>query len=265
MVFRHSFSSRQAPSVETSTSDDREQGLATAGEGPIDTPGTAANEAWRDAGPSRAPDTAEQEVTLQQAGGLLKADVILTAHRGETVVCKDYRRWQHTALAPLARYLMKREARMLRHLRDWAHAPDFKGFAGRYAFYMSAVDGMDLGEAYRRSVAVRYGEIQRMMGELHRFDVTHNDLRWTNILVRYDGRLVLIDFASAFHATPRSPLRPVMNRLRRSDMAGTLKFKRRLTGRALTPTEQRLKATPRWLSLLRRGWKHQVLPRLKGR
>ncbi|WP_456269365.1 hypothetical protein M1D97_03465 [Kushneria sp. AK178] len=232
---------------------------------PLEAPETAANEPWGDIAPSLPTDAADREVTLQHAGGALKAAVVLTTHCGETVVRKDYRLWQHTALAPLARYLMTREARMLERLDGWAHAPDFKGFDGRYAFYMSAIDGVDLGEARRRRMDVRYSDIQRMVGELHRRHVTHNDLRWTNILVDSNGHPVLIDFASAVHATPRSPLRPVMNRLRRTDMAGTLKFKQKLTGRSLTPTEQRLKVTPRWLARLRRGWKHRVLPRLERR
>ncbi|WP_090134908.1 lipopolysaccharide kinase InaA family protein [Kushneria avicenniae] len=200
---------------------------------------------------------------LQSAGGLLKADVTITSHAGEIVVRKDYRLWQGTALAPLARYLVNREARMLERLGGWSHTPDFKGFDGRYAFYMSHIEGVDLGEARRHNMPVRYGDIQRMVAELHRFHITHNDLRWTNILVRPDGHMVLIDFASAFHAAPGSLLHPIMNRLRRTDIAGTFKFKRKLTGRALTPTEQRLKAAPRWLLLMRKGWKHYLLPRLK--
>ncbi|REC94565.1 lipopolysaccharide kinase InaA family protein [Kushneria indalinina] len=263
MVFHYASPSRQTLPVEDATPDHQVHTPSPASEQTIETSDTAANDPWRCTERSSRSDAAGREVTLQRAGGLLKADVALTTHQGETVVRKDYRLWQRTALAPLARYLMKREARMLQRLSGWAHTPEFKGTDGRYAFYMSRIDGMDLGEARRRSVPVRYSEIQRMVGELHRFHVTHNDLRWTNILVTPEGRLVLIDFASAFHAAPRSPLRPIMNRLRRADMAGTLKFKQKLTGRGLTPTEQRLKTAPRWLSMVRRGWKHQMLPRLK--
>lgn len=265
MTSRFSRSSRQTSPVADAFSHDATQAPSPARPWRIHTSGAAANDLWPHPAAPLLFDTSPRTVTLQRAGGALKADVTLTRYRGETVVCKDYRRWQHTALAPVARYLMTREARMLRRLDGWAHTPDFNGFDGHYAFYMSAIDGLELGEAHRRGVPVRYGEIQRVVGELHHFHITHNDLRWTNIMVASDGRLVLIDMASAFHAAPRRPLHPIMNRLRRTDMAGTLKFKRRLTGRSLTPTEQRLKAAPRWLSLVRRGWKHHILPHLERR
>lgn len=203
------------------------------------------------------------DAVLQHAGGLLKADVSVVVRDGRRLVCKDYRRWRRTPLAPLAHYLMRREARMLRRLKGWPHAPTFEGFASRHAFYMEYVPGLDLKGALAHGRPVSFAKVVDAIAGLHRHGIVHNDIRGSNILVAEDGRIVIIDFASALYAPKGRPLHPLARRLRRLDIAGTLKFKRRVTGKALTPVERRLEAKPQWFSRLQRGWKKRVLPSLR--
>ncbi|WP_106476051.1 protein kinase domain-containing protein [Phytohalomonas tamaricis] len=207
---------------------------------------------------------ASDNTVLQKAGGLLKADVSVVVRHGRMTVCKDYQRWRRTPLAPLAHYLMRREARLLRRLNDWPHSPSFEGFANRYAFFMEYVPGADLKTAVASGQKVSFSKVVDAVAGLHRHDIVHNDIRGSNILVAEDGRIVIIDFASALYAPKGRPLHPLMRRMRRLDIAGTLKFKHRLTGKALTPVERRLKAKPQWFKGLQQGWKKKVLPVLRS-
>ncbi|KAA0020906.1 hypothetical protein F0A16_03785 [Salinicola corii] len=165
--------------------------------------------------------------TLQQGVGLLKADVYLDLHAGRPVIRKDYGRYADSWMAIPARLLLRHEAHILEHLRHWPHAPNVIGQAGKLALLLEYVPG-------------------------------------SNIIMSR-GRVVLIDFASALYLPGGRLLRFLLRPLQRSDIAGGLKFKTRLTGEALTPREARLRRKPAWMTSLQRTWKRRLLPRLKRR
>jgi len=190
---------------------------------------------------------------LKEGTRLLEPDVYRTHVNGRPAVVKDYSRYRRTPLALLARVLIRREARALRRLRGWAHAPMLLGAVGGLALAMEFVPGRTLGG----DTAVDEDTFRRLRGvvaQLHANGITHNDLHPANIMV--DGeRVVLLDFASALH-TPRW-LRnaPVLRELRRSDLANAFRIEQRLTGRKPGNHVASVLANPRWVSAVRDGWK----------
>ena len=190
---------------------------------------------------------------LKRGTRLLEPDVRLTCLDNLPAVVKDYGRYRRTPLAPLARLLVRREARTLRKLRGWAHAPVLVGITGSLALAMEFVPGRPLGssgevdgETFRR--------LRGAVAHLHANGITHNDLHPANVIVDGD-RVVLLDFASAL-AMPRW-LRhvPVLRELRRGDLSNALKIEQRLTGRAPGTRLAAVLADPRWVTALRDGWR----------
>ncbi|MCK2182831.1 RIO1 family regulatory kinase/ATPase [Halomonas getboli] len=201
---------------------------------------------------------------LQRGEGLLKADVVLTAHEGQPVVLKDYRRYAGTWLALPARLLLRRESRMLERLRDWPHSPRLVGHLGKLTLLMEYVPGEMLSDAMSAGVPLEFGQLMAALTSLHAASIVHNDVRGSNIIVTR-GRVVLIDFASALRLPGGRALRFLLRPMRRSDLSSVLKLKQRLTGQPLTEEEQRLGRKPRWIRALQRLWKQRLLPRLKAR
>lgn len=203
-------------------------------------------------------------ITLQRGEGLLKADVSLTDHAGEFVIRKDYGRYAGTWLALPARLLLRRERRVLERLRDWPHSPRVVGQIGKLALLLEYIPGEVLSEVADLGNPACFVQLMAALASLHRASIVHNDVRGSNVILSR-GRVVLIDFASAIYLPGGRLLRFLTRPLRRSDLAGGLKFKTRLTGEALSPEETALRQKPRWQQSLQRQWKRRWLPRLKQR
>ena len=198
---------------------------------------------------------------LKEGTRLLEPDVYRTHLDGRPAVVKDYSRYRHTLLAPLARLLVRREARNLRRLRGWAHAPMLLGIIGGLTLAMEFVPGRPLGaedlidgETFRR--------LRGAVAHLHANGITHNDLHPANVMV--DGeRVVLLDFASALHLPRWMRNAPVVRELRRGDLANAFKIEQRLTGREPGGYVSSVLADPRWVTAVRDGWK-RFYGRFKG-
>ncbi|WP_251978996.1 RIO1 family regulatory kinase/ATPase domain-containing protein [Salinicola avicenniae] len=207
------------------------------------------------------PDT---PILLQRGEGLLKADVVLTAHDGAPVVLKDYRRYAGTWMALPARLLIRHETRMLERLRDWPHSPNVVGHLGKLAMLLEYVPGEMLSESLDPANPLYFAQLMTALTSLHATSIVHNDVRGSNVIV-HRGRLVLIDFASALYLPGGRLVRFLLKPMRRSDISSVLKFKARLTGEALTEEEKRLGRKPEWIRTLQRVWKKRLLPYLKSR
>ena len=202
------------------------------------------------AAPGAAP---EARLLLKEGTRLLEPHVYRTRLDGKAAVVKDYSRYRNTPLAPLARLLVRREARTLRRLRGWAHAPVLLGIIGGLTLAMEFVPGRTLGteatidgETFRR--------LRGAVAHLHANGITHNDLHPANVMV--DGpRVVLLDFASALHMPRWMRNAPVLRELRRGDLANAFKIEQRLTGRTPGGQVAALLADPHWVTAVRDGWK----------
>ncbi|MGO2415989.1 MAG: RIO1 family regulatory kinase/ATPase domain-containing protein [Cobetia crustatorum] len=201
---------------------------------------------------------------LQRAKGFLKAEVYLTQFNGQSVVCKDYRRYAGTPAALVARWLVRHELKMLEQLGGWTHAPQAIARLSPLALAMEYIPGPLLSDVASTSDATLSQQLIRIVQQLHRQQMAHNDIRGSNVVLR-DGVPVLIDFTSAVRL-PRLPGTATLARMmRRFDLRHSLKLKQRTLGRPLSTREARLVMRSKRFNGVLRLWKKQILPRLKGR
>jgi len=200
---------------------------------------------------------------LKHGERLLEPNVYVAELGGRPAVIKDYSRYRWTPLAPFARILVRREARVLRLLRGWRHAPALLGTIGGLALGMELVRGEPLDNDTLQAAGTQlFQQLRGAVASLHAAGITHNDLHASNILV-CGTTPVLIDYASALR-TPRW-LRslPLVRQLRRSDLANVFKMQQRLTGEGPTPQQAAALAEPSWVRAIRDGWRrlYRVLKR----
>lgn len=205
-------------------------------------------------------DTAPAEL-LKRGERLLEPDVYRTCLNGQPAVVKDYTRYRGTPLSPLARLLVRREARILQRLSGWKHAPALLGTIGGLALGMEFIPGQTLSAAQSVGVEV-FEQLQYALTRLHAAGITHNDLHGTNVMVAA-GVPVLIDFTSAWRTPRWRHNNPLARQLRRSDLKNLLKLRKRATG-AEVPSELAASlAEPGWVRVIRQSWK-QAYRRFKA-
>ncbi|MCS4281602.1 RIO1 family regulatory kinase/ATPase [Stenotrophomonas rhizophila] len=205
-------------------------------------------------------DTAPAEL-LKRGERLLEPDVYRTCLNGQPAVVKDYTRYRGTPLSPIARLLVRREARILQRLSGWKHAPALLGTIGGLALGMEFIPGQSLSAAQSVGIEV-FEQLQYALTRLHAAGITHNDLHGTNVMVS-GGVPVLVDFTSAWRSPRWLPVHPVSRQLRRSDMKNLLKMRQRLTGERPSASEAAQVADPRWVAGVRAAWK-RFYRRFKG-
>jgi predicted Ser/Thr protein kinase len=193
------------------------------------------------------------DALLKRGERLLEPDVYRARINGRATVVKDYRRYRGTVLAPLARLLVLREARVLRQLSGWKHAPALVGVIGGLALGMEYVNGQTLSSLQAADAQI-FDQLQGALDRLHASGITHNDLHGTNVMVAA-GVPVLIDFTSAWRIPRWRRNNPIARQLRRSDYKNLLKMRARATGQKTPPELAARVAEPHWVQLIRGGWK----------
>ncbi len=199
---------------------------------------------------------------LKRGERLLEPDVYRTKLDGRPAVVKDYRRYRGTPLSPVARLLVRREARVLRRLNGWKHAPALLGTLGGLALGMEFIPGDTLSASVQGVSQEVFDQLQNALARLHAAGITHNDLHGTNVMVSA-GVPVLLDFTSALRAPRWLRNNPISRQLRRSDMKNLVKMRQRLTGQRPTPEQAALLAEPGWVLAVRTTWK-RLYRRIKG-
>lgn len=191
---------------------------------------------------------------LKRGRRLLEPDVYQTCLDDRPAVVKDYTRYRHTPLSLPARLLVRREARMLRRLNGWRHAPALLGTLGSLALGMEYVHGQTLSECAHQVGREVFDQLQYALQRLHAAGITHNDLHGTNVLISA-GVPVLIDFTAAWQAPRWLRESFIARQLRRGDQANLLKLRQRLLGVAPSEAQRAAVAEPAWIRRLRGGWK----------
>lgn len=191
---------------------------------------------------------------LKRGERLLEPDVYRTRLDGRPAVVKDYRRYRGTLLSPIARLLVRHEAKVLRRLHGWKHAPALLGTLGGLALGMEFIPGDTLSAGVQGVSQEIFDQLQNALARLHAAGITHNDLHGTNVVVSA-GVPVLLDFTSAWRSPRWFRNWPISRQLRRSDMKNLVKMRQRLTGQAPTPEQAALLAEPSWVRALRGAWK----------
>ncbi len=189
---------------------------------------------------------------LKRGERLLEPDVYITRKDDTPIVVKSYRRYAHSLLALPARVLVRHEAKILRQLDGWKHAPALIG-ASALALGMEFIPGetLTIGAEAGRDV---FEQLQVALSQLHAAGITHNDLHGTNVVV-HDGTPVLVDFTSASWMPRWLRSSFLARQLRRSDWKHLFKLRQRATGLAPTPEQAERVAEPRWVRSIRAAYK----------
>jgi RIO-like serine/threonine protein kinase len=127
-----------------------------------------------------------------------------------------------------ARFLARREQRILARLGGIPGLPRALDDNGNGEFYRSYIEGVPLYESGALDGAY-FMQLSELVDALHRAGVTHNDLaKEANILVTSDSKPALIDFQIAFpFPSRRGPImRRLFEMLKREDHRHVLKQKR---------------------------------------
>lgn len=141
---------------------------------------------------------------------------------------------------PIARWLMRREARMLGCLKGLDGFPQLRARIDADSYAVSELAGEPLDrehvEAAPRSIAT---QLRNRVAAMHERGVYHLDLRQRqNLLVDEEGTLDVVDFGAAL--APRGPLRwlfgPVLGSV---DRQAALKYLARFAPSELTVEEAR--------------------------
>ena len=199
---------------------------------------------------------------LKRGERLLEPDVYRTELDGRPAVIKDYRRYRGTPLSPVARLLVRREARVLKRLQGWRHAPALLGSLGGLALGMEYIPGDTLSAGVQGVSQEVFDQLQNALARLHAAGITHNDLHGTNVVVSA-GVPVLLDFTSALRSPRWLRNWPISRQLRRSDMKNLVKMRQRLTGQKPSAEQAAALAEPGWVQAVRNAWK-RLYRRIKG-
>lgn len=142
----------------------------------------------------------------------------------------------------IGRIQIGRETRGYRWLGDWPGVPRFLGRIDALALALERVDGRQLAFARDRHPEGReiLSRLREWIDGLHAKGLAHLDLRGReNVLLRPDGRLVVVDLAGAVRLRPGGLLHALFFRfLAITDEAAYLKWKQLLDPERLTDEEQ---------------------------
>ena len=163
----------------------------------------------------------------------VKPALLLVRAAERRLVVKDF--------SPAA-WLVRRECRIYARLAGVEGVPAFRGRLDPFAFAVDHVDGATLKAVPGRDVPPdTFERLRAVFGRIHGRGVVHLDSHQkTNIMLSPDGRVHLLDFATALYLgrgwLARRVLVPLLGR---PDSWGVLKLKARYCPDALTAAERR--------------------------
>ena len=194
---------------------------------------------------------------LFRKGPAHKADLLLVQAGGARWVVKDFARKPRWARL-VGRLVIARETRAYRALGAVEGLPRFAGRIDAHALAIEHVAAVPLAFAPERTRdgAQKLHQLRAIVDRLHAAGVVHCDLRGRdNVLVDREGRLWVVDLASAIRLRPGGAAhRLLFDLLRQIDHAALLKWKSIVEAGPLTEDEQRL---ARRFRALRPFWLHR--------
>ena len=143
---------------------------------------------------------ASREKVLIQ-GGPFKADVFITRSDGVRFVVKDYSRkgfWERNFVG---RVVIHREARAYGALQGMMGLPQRFKRLSAFSFAIEFLEGRDLGAVARGEIGPDViHQFEKIVYDLHGRGWVHLDLHRRSNILLIDGKVYVVDLASALHA-----------------------------------------------------------------
>jgi hypothetical protein len=221
----------------------------------------------RDSEALRAP-TREQlssaKVEVMNLGAWNKADLLVADLGDGPMVVKDFSN-KNMLIRLLGRLQISRECRAYRRLGPIPGIPGFIGRIDAHAISVQKIDCRPLGRVRDRveDGVARLGQLRAIMDRIHASGVVHLDMRARdNVVIDTEGRLYVIDFASALWFRPGGlGHRTIFRLLRRIDESAYLKWKWLLEAGPYTDEEETFVSRHEFLQSLwpfnRKRWKRR--------
>lgn len=133
-------------------------------------------------------------------GRLLKADVFITRFRGQRVVVKDFGKKGFLERNLVGRMVVGREIRAYRALAGIEGLPSQFKRLSPFSIAIEYLEGRDLGGIVRGEIGpgvVR--QFESIVEELHERGWVHLDLQRRSNILLVDGKVFVVDLASAVH------------------------------------------------------------------
>ena len=179
---------------------------------------------------------------------------------GEPVCLKHYHTepWLGVPLDWAGRMMADREIRHYRLLQDTGGVPQLIGRVGPSALAHAWVEGNDLLDQKDRLADDFFDRLEALVRAIHARGMAYVDMnKPDNVLVRSDGRPVLIDFQISWAPRPsRGPVGAIKRRLlamfQQADLYHVRKLKRNYRGDLMTPEERAASKRPPWFLRIHR-------------
>ncbi len=206
------------------------------------TPSPEANN--RDRGAPRLPTRehlSSAKVEVMNLGAWNKADLLIADLGGGPMVVKDFFN-KNLLMRLLGRLQISRECRAYRRLGAVPGIPRFIGRIDAHALSIEKVDCRPLGRVRDRveDGVTRLAQLRAIMDRIHAAGIVHLDMRARdNVVIDTEGRLYVIDFASALCFRPGGlGHRTIFRLLRKIDESAYLKWKWLLEAGPYTDEEE---------------------------
>ena len=133
-------------------------------------------------------------------GRFAKADIFLSAYRGQRFIVKDFGKrgfWERNLIG---RIVIGRESRAYEVLAGIEGLPARFKRLSPYALAIEYLEGRDLGGVERHEIGpgvIR--QFERIINDLHERGWVHLDLQRRSNILLVNDRVFVVDLASAFH------------------------------------------------------------------
>ncbi len=176
------------------------------------------------------------------AGKFAKAEVFLATLRGMRFIVKDFGGkgfWERNLIG---RIVIGREARAYGALAGIAGLPAQHKKLGPFSIAIEYLEGRDLGGMERHEIGPGVIlQFERIIDELHGRGWVHLDLQRRSNILLVNGKVFVVDLASAFHPGGVPILGGLLVRLLGfADRLSLLKMKSLFAPELLTPADRRM-------------------------
>lgn len=133
-----------------------------------------------------------------------KADILFYRFGPLHIALKDYRARPWWVRATLARWMTRRETRVYHAARELPGLAPFLGRLGPVSLATEWIESRSLGELREHPVEpVVFERLHGILERLHEAGIAYSDLHLSDVLVRPDDEVALVDLATAFVLGPR--------------------------------------------------------------